>query len=55
LTTQVPVFVKPFDTLETDLSFSSVRMSHVIEHLPDPRWFLEKAIDFLDDDGIIVM
>jgi 2-polyprenyl-3-methyl-5-hydroxy-6-metoxy-1,4-benzoquinol methylase len=40
---------------ETDLSFSCVRMSHVIEHVPDPRCFLEKAIDLLDDDGIIVM
>ncbi|MBW1743296.1 MAG: class I SAM-dependent methyltransferase [Deltaproteobacteria bacterium] len=52
---QIQVFLHDFRTFQTELRFSCIRMSHVIEHVPDPHLFLQKAISLLEEDGILLI
>lgn len=51
----VEVYTTPFEDLSTDVRFSCVYMSHVIEHIPDPNAWLRKAQTLLADNGIVVL
>jgi SAM-dependent methyltransferase len=51
----VPVFIKQFDEFTYPEKFSLIHMSHVIEHVPDPNKWLQKAKTMLADGGILVI
>lgn len=52
---EIKVFADKFENLQTDQKFSCIYMSHVIEHIPDPHLWLQKAKTMLDKDGILVI
>lgn len=51
----VPILSVPFDRLETDQRFSCIHLSHVIEHVPDPGAWLDRARALLAPGGVIVV
>lgn len=51
----IDIFVCSFDQLETDKQFSCIRMSHVIEHIPNPHDWLQKAKAMTVEGGIVVI
>ncbi|HEX6181350.1 MAG TPA: class I SAM-dependent methyltransferase, partial [Chitinophagaceae bacterium] len=51
----VKVFVQQFEEFTYPTKFSLIHMSHVIEHVPDPNLWLQKAKDMLTDEGILVI
>jgi SAM-dependent methyltransferase len=51
----VRIFVQQFQDFEHPRRFSLIHMSHVIEHVPDPNRWLEKAKALLEPDGILVL
>ncbi len=44
-----------FENYTTSQKFSLIHMSHVIEHIPNPNEWLEKAKSLLTEDGILVI
>jgi len=51
----VKVYLEQFETFQYDKKFSLIHMSHVIEHIPDPKRWLEKAKQMLEPGGILVI
>jgi 2-polyprenyl-3-methyl-5-hydroxy-6-metoxy-1,4-benzoquinol methylase len=51
----VKVYVKQFEEFEHKNKFSLIHMSHVLEHIPDPNAWLEKAKSMLEKNGILVI
>ena len=51
----VEVFVQQFDDFNFPEKFSLIHMSHVLEHVPDPNHWLQKAKQMLDPHGILVI
>jgi SAM-dependent methyltransferase len=51
----VDVFTQRFEDLNTSEKFSCIYMSHVIEHIPHPNLWLQKAKTLLDKEGILVI
>jgi SAM-dependent methyltransferase len=51
----VQVFVEQFDEFSFPEKFSLIHMSHVLEHVPDPNRWLQKAKQMLDPEGILVI
>jgi SAM-dependent methyltransferase len=51
----VKVLGEPFETLATEERFSCINMSHVIEHVPNPSAWLDKARELLVEDGLLVV
>lgn len=51
----VKVFVEQFDDFIFPEKFSLIHMSHVLEHVPDPNRWLQKAKQMLDPEGILVI
>jgi len=51
----VPVLIKQFDEFSYPTRFSLIHMSHVIEHVPNPNQWLQKAKTHLEDGGILVI
>lgn len=51
----VPVLIKQFDDFSYPVKFSLIHMSHVLEHVPNPNHWLQKAKTHLDTDGILVI
>jgi 2-polyprenyl-3-methyl-5-hydroxy-6-metoxy-1,4-benzoquinol methylase len=51
----IKVFTQQFEQIVTDETFSCIHMSHIIEHIPNPRDWLKKAAQHLDPDGILVV
>ncbi|MBY0534363.1 MAG: methyltransferase domain-containing protein [Chitinophagaceae bacterium] len=51
----VNVIVQQFEHFEYPRKFSLIHMSHVIEHIPDPNGWLQKAATHLEEDGILVV
>jgi 2-polyprenyl-3-methyl-5-hydroxy-6-metoxy-1,4-benzoquinol methylase len=49
------VFVQQFDEFQYSQKFSLIHMSHVLEHIPDPNSWLQKARSLLSEDGILVI
>jgi 2-polyprenyl-3-methyl-5-hydroxy-6-metoxy-1,4-benzoquinol methylase len=52
---QVKIFNEQFDAIQTEERFSCIHMSHVIEHIPDPHVWLQKARELLLPGGSIVL
>jgi len=53
--TGATVFLKQFNEFEYAEKFSLIHMSHVIEHIPNPVDWLQKAAAMLEEDGILVI
>jgi 2-polyprenyl-3-methyl-5-hydroxy-6-metoxy-1,4-benzoquinol methylase len=51
----IKVFTQQYEQIVTDEQFSCIHMSHIIEHIPNPRDWLKKAATHLDPDGILVV
>lgn len=51
----VKVKIQQFEQYTTDTKYSLIHMSHVIEHVPNPNEWLEKAKTLLDENGILVV
>jgi len=51
----VPVHIQQFEQFEYPVKFSLIHMSHVLEHVPNPNQWLQKAKTMLDTDGILVI
>ena len=51
----VKVFVQQFEDFNYVDKFSLIHMSHVLEHIPDPNNWLQKAKQMLDKQGILVI
>lgn len=52
---EIKVFVQQFEEFTYPKKFSLIHMSHVIEHVPHPNLWLQKAKQMLDEDGILVI
>jgi len=51
----VKVFIEQFDSFEYPNKFSLIHMSHVLEHVPNPNQWLQKAKYMLTTGGILVI
>lgn len=51
----VKVYVQQFEDFNFPEKFSLIHMSHVLEHVPDPNHWLQKAKQMLDEKGILVI
>lgn len=51
----VDVFRQQFEELNTNQKYSCIHMSHVIEHIPNPNEWMQKAAEVLDEDGVLVI
>lgn len=51
----IHVEVVPFEQFTTPVNFSLIHMSHVLEHVPNPVEWLNKARALLDKEGILVI
>ena len=51
----VKIFVGQFVDFSFPEKFSLIHMSHVLEHVPDPNHWLQKAKEMLETDGILVI
>ena len=54
-TLDVEVQLVPFEQFTYPVKFSLIHMSHVLEHVPNPKEWLKKAHSLLDKDGILVI
>jgi SAM-dependent methyltransferase len=53
--TGATVYLKQFNEFVYEEKFSLIHMSHVIEHVPNPVEWLQKAAIMLEEDGILVI
>lgn len=51
----VKIYVQQFEDFHYPEKFSLIHMSHVLEHVPDPNNWLQKAKQMLDQKGILVI
>ncbi len=51
----IPVYSDTFESFEPGRKFSCINMSHVIEHVPNPNEWLQKAKSLLEEDGVLVV
>ncbi|MBC7850643.1 MAG: methyltransferase domain-containing protein [Chitinophagaceae bacterium] len=51
----VPVHITQFDDFNYSRKFSLIHMSHVLEHVPNPNEWVQKAKSMLEKDGILVI
>jgi 2-polyprenyl-3-methyl-5-hydroxy-6-metoxy-1,4-benzoquinol methylase len=51
----VKVYLQQFNEFQYDENFSLIHMSHVIEHIPNPVEWLNKAASMLEPDGVLVV
>lgn len=51
----VKVFVEQFESFKYNKKFSLIHMSHVMEHIPNPKQWLDKAREILEPGGILVI
>jgi 2-polyprenyl-3-methyl-5-hydroxy-6-metoxy-1,4-benzoquinol methylase len=49
------IFLEQFEDFKYDKKFSLIHMSHVIEHIPNPKAWLQKARKMLEPGGILVI
>jgi len=49
------VHVSAFESFETKNRYNVIYSSHVIEHVQEPRKFVQKAFDLLEDNGVAVI
>jgi 2-polyprenyl-3-methyl-5-hydroxy-6-metoxy-1,4-benzoquinol methylase len=53
--TGVKVFLEKYEDIQTDERFSCIHMSHVIEHIPNPKAWLEQSKKLLTGGGVLVI
>ncbi|MDR1671948.1 MAG: methyltransferase domain-containing protein [Bacteroidales bacterium] len=53
--TGVKVLRDKYENIRFDRQFSCINMSHVIEHIPNPKEWLEQSGKILSEDGILVI
>ena len=51
----VKVFLEQFENFNYNKKFSLIHMSHVMEHIPNPKLWLHKAREVLEPGGILVI
>ena len=51
----VEIYFEQFDNFNYTEKFSLIHMSHVIEHIPNPNEWLQKAKELLTEEGILVI
>jgi 2-polyprenyl-3-methyl-5-hydroxy-6-metoxy-1,4-benzoquinol methylase len=51
----VKIYVEQLEDFNYPEKFSLIHMSHVLEHVPDPNQWLQKAKRMLDSSGILVI
>ena len=51
----VKTYVQQFEDFTYPEKFSLIHMSHVLEHVPNPNHWLQKAKEMLDPNGILVI
>jgi len=51
----INVFLQQFEDFSYPEKFSMIHMSHVLEHIPNPNEWLQKAKQMLDESGILVI
>ncbi|MDR0737886.1 MAG: class I SAM-dependent methyltransferase [Prevotellaceae bacterium] len=51
----VKVFLEKYEDIQTDERFSCIHMSHVIEHIPNPKAWLEQSKKLLTGGGVLVI
>jgi SAM-dependent methyltransferase len=51
----IKVYQEQFDNLKMDERFSCIHLSHIIEHVPNPNDWLNKAKELLSPGGILVI
>jgi SAM-dependent methyltransferase len=51
----VKVFLEQFENFNYNKKFSLIHMSHVMEHIPNPKLWLNKAREVLEPGGILVI
>jgi SAM-dependent methyltransferase len=51
----VKIFVQQFEDFSFPEKFSLIHMSHVLEHVPNPNHWLQKAKQMLDPEGVLVI
>lgn len=51
----VPVYGGTFESFEPGRKYSCINMSHVIEHVPNPNEWLQKAMSLLEEGGLLVV
>lgn len=51
----VSVSTNTFEMFDAGRRFSCINMSHVIEHVPNPNEWLQKALSLLEKDGVLVI
>jgi SAM-dependent methyltransferase len=52
---EVKIYVQQFENFDFSEKFSLIHMSHVLEHIPHPDLWLQKAKQMLDPKGILVI
>jgi SAM-dependent methyltransferase len=52
---KIDVFQGSFIDYTSNRKYSCIHMSHVIEHIPNPKDWLKKSKDILDHDGILAI
>jgi 2-polyprenyl-3-methyl-5-hydroxy-6-metoxy-1,4-benzoquinol methylase len=53
--TGVKVFLEKYEDIQTAERFSCIHMSHVIEHIPNPKDWLEQSKKLLTGGGVLVI
>ena len=53
--TGATVYLQQFNEFSYHEKFSLIHMSHVIEHVPNPVEWLQKAATMLEEDGVLVI
>jgi SAM-dependent methyltransferase len=51
----VKIYVQQFEDFNYPEKFSLIHMSHVLEHIPDPNHWLQKAKQMLEPKGVLVI
>jgi 2-polyprenyl-3-methyl-5-hydroxy-6-metoxy-1,4-benzoquinol methylase len=51
----VKIFQTQFSEFVTDKKYSCIHLSHVLEHIPNPNEWLQKAYELLEDNGVLVI
>jgi 2-polyprenyl-3-methyl-5-hydroxy-6-metoxy-1,4-benzoquinol methylase len=51
----IKVFLEKYENIQTAERFSCIHMSHVIEHIPNPKEWLEQSKKLLTAGGILVI
>jgi SAM-dependent methyltransferase len=50
------IFVQPFDeTFDVGRRYGLILMLDALEHIPDPGRSLRRAVELLDDDGVVIV